>query len=57
MNSGYVFDSEFGISNTHYWFLHASLRRGFWRVASSQQFCRSGYAVVDDFGNLVEVRS
>lgn len=55
MNSGYVFDSEFGISNTHYWFLHASLRRGFWRVASSQQFCRSGYAVVDDFGNLVEV--
>lgn len=49
--------NEFGITPTHFWFLWGSLRQGFWRVASYSQFCRSGYAVMDDFGNLVEVTS
>ena len=49
-------DGDFGITRTHFWFLHASLRRGFWRVASYSAFCRNGYAVMDDFGNLVEVK-
>ncbi len=48
-------ENEFGITPTHFWFLWGSLRRGFWRVASYHSFCSSGYAVMDDFGNLVEV--
>ena len=44
-----------GMSPTHFWFLHGSLRKGLWRIASGAPFCRDGYAVVDDFGDLVEV--
>ncbi len=51
----YFTDSEMGMSATHYWYLHNSPQRGKWRVAGSSPFCASGFAVMDDYGNLVEV--
>ena len=51
----YFDTSGMGMSPTHFWFLHGSLRKGLWRIASGAPFCRDGYAVVDDFGDLVEV--
>ena len=51
----YIDSMEMGQSNSHFWYLHASLKRGFWRVAGTSSFAASGYAVMDDFGNLVEV--
>ena len=54
--SFYMENTDIGMSHTHFWYLHRSPRRGIWRVATSgAAFCRDGYAVVDDFGNLVEV--
>lgn len=52
----YVESMEMGQSSSHFWYLHGSMQRGFWRVAGTAQFCASGYAVMDDFGNLVEVK-
>ena len=52
----YIDSMEMGQSNSHFWYLHASLKRGFWRVAGTGSFAASGYAVMDDFGNLVEVK-
>ena len=51
----YFTGSDMGMSSTHFWYLHNSPWRGFWRVAGSSQFCTGGFAVMDDFGNLVEV--
>ena len=47
-------DPNCGFSSSHSW---AKDLTNFsrWYVAHTDSFCTSGYAVVDDFGNLVKV--
>ena len=46
-------DQILGLSGSHVW----SLRHGDggWYVSGLAEFTQSGWAVVDDFGNLVQV--
>ena len=52
MSGYYITAVNNGFSPSHVW--HQSYeRRGFWWVGGANEWCRTGYAVVDDFGNLV----
>ncbi len=53
LREGYVDDSG-GFTGGFSWHRHVH-NRNIWWVIGCQQFQRSGDAVVDDFGNLVEV--
>ena len=45
-----------GVSETHIWSPSTNPKTlGKWVVSGMGQFTTSGYAVVDDFGNLVKV--
>lgn len=51
--SGYLATSpNSGFSPSHFWQQSFS-RRGFWWVGGNNTWCVTGYAVVDDFGDLV----
>lgn len=54
--SAYYFDSHpnTGTSGVFSW-QPSTARQGYWYVMGYDQFTTSGYAVVDDFGNLVKV--
>jgi len=54
--SAYYFDSHpnTGTSGVFSW-QPSTARHGYWYVMGYDQFTTSGYAVVDDFGNLVKV--
>lgn len=47
-------DPNLGFSGSHMWFKTES-QIGFWYVLGTSSFTSCGYAVVDDFGTLVEV--
>jgi hypothetical protein len=48
-------NTNMGSSEGFLWCLNHAADRGRWRVTGFGDFCDSGFAVVDDFGNLVEV--
>lgn len=48
-------NTNLGISEGFVWRLNHAEDRGRWRVSGFKDFCDSGFAVVDDFGNLVRV--
>jgi len=54
VNSFYVSNTNWGLSASHSWTLCSGLG-GKWYVSGLGAFCSSGMAVIDDFGNLVEV--
>ena len=49
-----ICEQNMGISSSHIWNRH-SLDASRWIVSGLDDFCVSGFAVVDDFGNLVRV--
>jgi len=49
-------DQNMGFSSSHFWNRH-SIDASRWSVHGLDDFCTSGFAVVDDFGNLVKVTS
>lgn len=52
MSGYYKTSPNHGFSPSHNW--HKSgQRQGFWWVGGNNAWCVTGYAVVDDFGNLV----
>ena len=58
MSSSYYFNLNptFGVSESHFftrWVVSAEPCR--WWVSGNAEFTKSGTAVIDDFGNLVEV--
>ena len=57
MRAFYCASGTIGLSGTHIWSLtHCdATNRGRWFVSGLGPFTRSGFAVVDDYGTLVEV--
>lgn len=55
-STGFSGDTN-GFSGAFSWF-RSTFKPGFWHViAYEQSFSRDGWAVTDDFGNLVRVQS
>ena len=48
-------NTNLGMSEGFFWGLDHAADRGRWHVCGLSDFCDSGIAVVDDFGNLVRV--
>lgn len=60
MKAGYMqfADPNCGFSYGYQWNLsYQPWAKGRWYVLGYHEFCSSGWAVVDDFGNLVQVSS